>query len=46
MAGGGDLVGGLLERTGFKTAMEMNAKFVLNEEGTEAMKAEVVLMLV
>ncbi len=31
VAGGGDLVGGLLERTGFETAMKMNAKFVLNE---------------
>ncbi len=34
VAGGGDLVGGFLERTGFKAAMEMDAKFVLNEKGT------------
>ncbi len=41
VAGGGDLVGGFLERTGFETAMEMNAEFVLNEEGTEARAGQV-----
>ena len=41
VAGGGDLVGGFLERTGFETAMKMNAKFVLNEEGTEARAGQV-----
>ncbi len=41
MAGGGDLVGGFLEGTGFEAAMEMNAKFVLNEEGPETRAGQV-----
>jgi hypothetical protein len=41
VAGGGDLVGCFLERTGFETAMKMNAKFVLNEQGTEARAGQV-----
>ncbi len=41
VTGGGDLVGGFLERTGFEAAMEMNAKFVLNEEGTETRAGQV-----
>jgi hypothetical protein len=41
VAGGGDLVGRFLERTGFETAMKMNAKFVLNEQGTEARARQV-----
>ncbi len=41
VAGGGDLVGGFLERKGFERAMKMNAKFVLNEEGTEARAGQV-----
>ncbi len=35
------MIGGVLERTGFKTAMEVNAEFVLNEEGTEARAGQV-----
>jgi hypothetical protein len=41
VAGGGDLVGGFLERSGFEAAMEMNAKFVLNEESTETRAGQV-----
>ena len=41
VAGGGDLVGGFLERTGFEAAMEMNAKFVLDEECTETRAGQV-----
>jgi hypothetical protein len=41
VAGGGDLVGCFLERTGFETAMKMNAKFVLHEQGTEARAGQV-----
>ncbi len=41
MAGGGDLVGGFLERTGFEAAMKMNADFVLNKEGTETRAGQV-----
>ncbi len=41
VAGGGDLVGGFLERTGFEAAMEMNAKFILNKEGTETRAGQV-----
>ncbi len=41
VAGGGDLVGGFLERTGFEAAMEMNANFVLNEECTETRAGKV-----
>ncbi len=41
VTGGGDLVGGFLERTGFEAAVEMNAKFVLNEKGTETRARQV-----
>ncbi len=41
MAGGGDLVSGFLERTGFEAAMKVNAEFVLNEEATEARAGQV-----
>ncbi len=41
MPGGGNLVGGFLERTGFEAAMKMNAEFVLNEEGTQTGAGEV-----
>ncbi len=41
VAGGGDLVGCFLERTVFEAAMEVNAKFVLNEKGTEARAGQV-----
>jgi hypothetical protein len=41
VAGGGDLVGGFLERTGFEAAMKMNADFVLNKEGTETRAGQV-----
>ncbi len=41
VAGGGDLIGGFLERTGFEAAMEMNANFVLNKECTETRAGQV-----
>ena len=41
VAAGGDLVGGFLERMGFEAAMEMNAEFVLNKEGTETRAGQV-----
>ncbi len=41
VGGGGDLVGGFLERTGFEATMEMNAKFVLNKEGNETRAGQV-----
>ncbi len=41
VAGGGDLVGGFLERTGFEATMEMNVNFVLNEKCTETRAGQV-----
>ncbi len=41
VAGGGDLVGGFLERTGFEAAMKMNAEFILDEECTETRAGQV-----
>jgi hypothetical protein len=41
VAGGGNFVGSFLERMGFEAAMEMNAEFVLNAEGTEARAEQV-----
>ncbi len=35
MLGGGDLVSGFLEGTGFETAMEVNTEFTLNKEGAK-----------
>ncbi len=40
VAGSRNLVGGFLEGTGFETAMEVDTKFILDKEGTEAEAGE------